>query len=82
MADPRTNTAIGAGDDVFPAHDFRVAHEPIGDGARMLDEIAAMTDDTGDEHLIFGKLDLFPHAPLVVMARVGSLDGIRPSAHF
>src|SRR5438094_4777456 len=48
----------------------------------MLDDIGSVSHDPRHEHFAVGQLDLFPHAPFMLMARVGSFDGNRMSAHF
>src|SRR3989475_6905770 len=59
----------------------RVLHEALGHQLGVLDEVAGVADDAGDEDLAGGELDVFPHAPLVVVARVRRLDGVALRAH-
>ena len=74
--DAAAKTAIGAGDDVFPADDVGVAHDPVGDDLGMLDDVGGVADDAGDEELAVGKLDVLPDAPFVLMADIARFDRI------
>jgi len=47
----------------------------------MLDEVAGVAHDAGDQELALGQLHVLPHAPFVVVARVGGLDGVALRAH-
>src|SRR4051812_29168853 len=55
VADARSQPAVGAAHDVFPADNFAVAHETIGDRLGMLDNVGGMPDDAGHEDLAGGK---------------------------
>ena len=42
----------------------------------MFNEIPGMADNTRDQNLAVGQLHVLPNIPLVVVAGVGSLDGV------
>ena len=73
--------AVGAGDHPVAADDRGVAPDPLCDEARMLDEVVGRIDDAGNEDRVVGDRGVLPVPPLVVVARVGSLeeDRLRPS---
>ena len=47
----------------------------------MLHHVGGVADDTGDQHLAGGQLDVAPHLPLVLVARIGALDHIGADAN-
>ena len=47
----------------------------------MLNHGGGVGDDAGNEHLAVGQLHVLPHAPLVGVARRGSLDGVGLGLH-
>src|SRR3989454_4345082 len=81
MADARPEAAVRPRHHVLAPDDPRVLHEALGHELGVLDEIAGVADDAGDEDLAGGELDVFPHAPLAGGARVRRLDGIALPAH-
>ena len=42
----------------------------------MLDQADAMGDDAGNKEFVVGELHLLPELPLMLVARVGSLEGV------
>ena len=81
VADPRAETAIGAGQHVLAADQLGVAHQALGDQIGMLDEVGAVADDARDQGGAFRQFHLLEDPPLVLMARVRGLDRIAPGAH-
>src|SRR3989442_4737491 len=81
MADTRSETAVRPRDHVLAPDEPRVLHEALGDELGVLDEVAGVADDAGNEDLAGGELDVFPHPPLVVVTRVRRLAGIALRAH-
>src|SRR3989475_7827009 len=81
MADTRSETAVRPRDHVLAPDEPHVLHEALGDELGVLDEVAGVADDAGNEDLAGGELDVFPHPPLVIVARVRRLDGIALRAH-
>ena len=45
----------------------------------MLDQADAMRDHAGDEEFVVGQLHLLPELPLMLVARIGSLEGVAAS---
>src|SRR6266576_636689 len=82
IADARTEAAVGARHDIFATDDLGVAHEAVGDRLRMLDNVRRMADDAGNEHFARGQFNFLPHAPLMLVARIGGFDGNRVRFHF
>src|SRR5262245_7465597 len=82
IADPRSEAAVGSCRDVFPADDLGVAHQPVGNRLRMLDDIGGMADDAGHEDFSFGQFHVLPNPPLVLVSRIGGFDGNGIGAHF
>src|SRR5215469_17035958 len=70
--------AIGACDHVLAADQLRKAQEPLGDELGMLDDIAGVGDDAGNEHLAFRDLDALKEVVLVLVPRIGGLEAVRP----
>ena len=66
--------AVGAGDDVLAADQLGEPHDALGDQLGMLDDVGGVADDAGDQHRALRQLDVLPHLPLVLVARVGPLE--------
>src|SRR5262245_46375020 len=64
--------AVGAGDDVLTADELAEPHDPLGDERGMLDHISGVTDDARNEHLPLWQLDVLPHHPFMLVARIGT----------
>ena len=76
MAHARPQPAVGSRDDVLAPDDARVLDQALGHQLRVLDEVAGVAHDARNEDLALWQLHVFPHAPLVVVARIGGLDGV------
>src|SRR5262244_820541 len=76
MAHARAETAVRTGDHVLAADQPGVADDSLGDELGMLHEVAGVADHAGDEDLALRQLHVLPHAPLVLVARVGGLDRV------
>src|SRR5215510_11567253 len=76
MAYPCAQPTIRAGDYLLTAHQMSIFDETLGYQLRMLDEIRGVAYDAGNEYLPLGQLDIFPHAPLMFVARIGRLNRI------
>src|SRR6516162_1172140 len=70
--------AIGARDHVLATDQLRKAQEPLGDELGMLDDIAGVSDDAGNEHLAFRDFDALKEVVLVLVPRIGGLEAERP----
>src|ERR1700730_10533210 len=68
--------AIGGGDDPLPADEVGEAGNPLADELEMLDHIGGVADDTRQDQLVVGKLDVLPDLPLVLMADVARLERV------
>ena len=53
---------------------LRQPHDALGDQLRMLDDIGGVADDAGNEHLARRQFRALPHAPFVLVARIGAFD--------
>src|SRR5919106_5423059 len=73
--------AVCTGDDPLAADPRGVVYESLGHQLRMLDPIGAVPDDAREQQLVFGQLDLLPHAPLVGVTRVRTFYRIGASPH-
>src|ERR1700688_3376713 len=69
-------TAVGAGDDILPADEPRVALQTLRYQFGMLHHIGRMGDDAGNENLAGRQLHLFPDGDFMLVARVGAFDQI------
>ena len=56
-------------------------HDALGDQFGMLDHIGGVADDAGNEHLALRQLDVFPHLPFMLVARIGAFDDIGADFH-
>ncbi len=77
----RGEAAVGPGDHALAADDAREAGEPLRHQFGMLDQHRRLGDHAGDEHLVVGQLDARPIFPLVLVARIGSLERVGARAH-
>src|SRR5262249_38745202 len=48
---PTAEAAVGAGDDVLPAHPVSEANDALGDQLGVLDQVGGMGDDARDKDL-------------------------------
>ncbi len=76
VAGLRRESAIGAGDDVVAPDQLGPAHQPFGDQLRMFHDVDRVRDDAGHDRLALGQLDAFEHVVIVLVARIGGLEGI------
>src|SRR5205807_10536238 len=67
---PLREAAIGSRDHSFAADEPREANHALGDEFGMLHDIGRMTDHAWDKKRTIGKLDVLPHLPFVLMARI------------
>src|SRR5690606_18547058 len=67
--------AVAAGDDVLAASDRCEALDALRDDLRVLDEVRRGVDDAGDDHLAFGQLYVLEDTPLMLVTRIGALEG-------
>ena len=74
--------AIGAREDVLAANEAADAHEPFGHELGVLDDVGRMADHAGGDSLALWKAHRFPHAPLVLVPRVGAFNQVSSRAHF
>src|SRR5262249_1678800 len=75
----RGEAAVASGDDVLPSYEGSIFHQAISHRLRMFLKVGGMRDDSGNQHLPLGQLDALPDAPLMVMARIGRLEGVGAS---
>src|SRR3990167_9424866 len=67
-------TAVHAGNDVFPPDELRVAHQTLGHEFGVLDAVRRVRDDARNDDLALRELDVLPDMILVLVARVRRLD--------
>src|SRR6267143_4301608 len=67
--------AVGARDHPLASDDLRVADEALRDQLRVLDEVGRGVEHARDDHAVVGQADLAEHDPLVLVARIGALEG-------
>ena len=72
--DAPAEAAIGAGNDVLAPHDLGESQDAVGDELGVLDDVGGMADDTGDQDLPVGQLDVLPDSPLMRMTNIAGLD--------
>src|SRR5580704_5694020 len=73
--------AIRAGNDVLAPRDPGEIEDAVGDDLGMLDDVGGVADDTRNQDLPFGQLDIPPDLPLVLVTDVAGLDRERPGAY-
>ena len=56
------------------AHLSEADIEALGDELGVLDERRGVRDDAGDEQLAVGHSYVFPHAPLMLVARISAFE--------
>ena len=69
--------AVTAGRDSLGTDQPCQAHDPIAHELRVLDDVRRVAHQTGHEHLARWQLDVPTDPPLVFMAGVGLLEGVR-----
>src|SRR5712671_7845991 len=67
--------AVIAGDDVLATNGAREALDPLRHEFGMFDLVDAMRHHAWDENAIRRQLHFLPDLPLVLMTRIGGLDG-------
>jgi hypothetical protein len=80
MVHSRADAAVRAGNDIFFSHQPGKIHEAIRNRLRMFYEVAIVSRNSGNQYLAVRKFDLLPDAPLMLVARIGRLDGISARA--
>ena len=71
---PATDTAVRAGDHVLAADQLCIANDALGDELRVLDDVAGVTDDTGNQYLAVGQLRVLEDGPLPLVTGIRSFD--------
>jgi len=74
--DPPTETAVGAGDDIFAANYLGIPHDPVGDELRMLEHVGRVTDHARNHNLVRRHLQVAPDLLFVLVADVACFNGI------
>src|SRR5690242_15096670 len=74
--DAAAETAVGAGDDVFPADEFSERDEAIGHKFGVLDQIGGVADDTRDENLSGGELHVAPDFEFMFVTDVAGFNQV------
>src|SRR5947208_12909017 len=77
MADPRADAAVSAGLDVLTSHQPGVPHQALRYEPWMLHQVGGVANHTRHEDLPLREFHVFPDAPLMLVAHVRSLDGVR-----
>ena len=67
-------TIVG-GDDSLLAHNACEAGNPLGHELGVLDQVDAVRDHAGDEHLVVRELHVLPDLPLMLVARIRRFEG-------
>src|SRR5215813_12407681 len=78
----RGEAAIGPSDHVLPAHQFGIADDALSDEFGVFDDVARVSDYPWDEHLAYGQFHVFPDVVLMLVTRVGSLEGVGACIYF
>ena len=73
---PGGEPAVGAGDDVLPADQARVLADAVGDELGMLDVVGRVPEQPGQQDLPVVQRHVGPDPPLVLVPRVGHLEGV------
>ena len=76
MVEPAAETAVGAGDDIFPSDQAGETHDALSDQFGVLNDVGGVAHDAGNENLPFGQFDILPDTPLMLVARVGRFDQV------
>src|SRR5262249_6643230 len=66
--------AVNASDDILASHDLRVAQDPLGHQLRVLDAVRRVRDNTRNDDLALGKLEVLPDVILMLVTRVRRLE--------
>src|SRR5262245_66371677 len=75
MVHSRANAAVRAGNDILFSHQLGEIHKAIRNRLRMFNEVAIVSGNSGNQYLAVRKFGLLPNPPLMLMARIGRLDG-------
>ena len=81
MANAGADSTIRAGDHILAADQLGVADETLGDEIGMLDKIAAMADNAGNQCCVFGQLYVLKDAPFMLVAGIRCLDRVAADLH-
>ena len=81
VAGEGAEAAVGAGDDALAADHVGEAHDALRHQFGMLDIVGAGVDHAGQQDLVVRQLDVLPHRPFVLVARIGGLDRERLRVH-
>src|SRR3984885_3934694 len=74
-------TAIRGGDDILAADGFGEADDPVGNELWIFDQVGRVSDDSGQDFLAGGQLNVLPDLPLVLVAGVGGLERVIVAVH-
>jgi hypothetical protein len=74
--------AIRAGNDVLAPRDPGEIEDAVGDDLGMLDDVGGVADDTRNQDLPFGQLDIPPDLPLVLVTDVAGLFELEARPEF
>src|SRR5580704_7818500 len=74
--------AIRAGNDVLAPRDPGEIEDAVGDDLGMLDDVGGVADDTRNQDLPFGQLDIPPDLPLVLVTDVAGLFELEARQEF
>jgi len=70
----RRKSAVGAGHDIFAAHEIGETHQPFGDPFRMFNDVASARDNPGANYLAARPFHALEQVVFVFMARVRRLE--------
>ena len=73
--------AIGTGDDILASEHPGESQNAVRHKLGVLDDVGRVADDSGDQDLAFGQLDVLPDLPLMRVANIAGLDRERSGAH-
>lgn len=68
----RRESAVGAGHDVFTAHEIGETDQPFSDPSRMFNDVAGVCDDPGANYLSIRQLYTLEQVVFVFVARAAS----------
>src|SRR6266508_2755581 len=78
----RRESAVASADHILAPDELGVPADSFRDQFGVFDDVTAVGDHSGDKDLSRRKLDVFPQAPLVLMARIRRFERNSFGIHF
>ena len=77
---PSAEAAVRAGNDVLATYQLCETRDALCHELWVLDDVGSVTDYPGNQNLSWRQLNLLPHAPLVLVTRIGGFNQIGSGA--